>query len=165
MGQKYQIPIRYWYFLGIPNFWLPIGITKSKFASLWSNSVLPETHSFLFKCSSLRTSTVGKCINKCINFKCQRRPLCLPLNPPFDIVGAGPWLCSSSSGPRAVPDCWQQRPILHSEWSLRDPIQRSTAGDLSLPTSLRGDASVWHSADCPAPCELRCAGSARHSQG
>ena len=27
LGQKYQIPILYWYFLGIPNFWLPIGIT------------------------------------------------------------------------------------------------------------------------------------------
>ena len=28
VGQKYQIPIWYWYFLGIPNFWLPIDITS-----------------------------------------------------------------------------------------------------------------------------------------
>ena len=27
MGQKYQIPIWFWYFLGITNFWLPIDIT------------------------------------------------------------------------------------------------------------------------------------------
>ena len=27
MGQKYQIPIWFWYFLGIPNFWFPIDIT------------------------------------------------------------------------------------------------------------------------------------------
>ena len=26
-GQKYQIPIWYWYFLGMPNFWFPIDIT------------------------------------------------------------------------------------------------------------------------------------------
>ena len=26
-GQKYQIPIWYWYFLGIPNFWWTIDIT------------------------------------------------------------------------------------------------------------------------------------------
>ena len=28
LGQKYQIPIWFWYFLGIPNFWLPIDITN-----------------------------------------------------------------------------------------------------------------------------------------
>ena len=28
LGQKYQIPIWYWYFLGIPIFLLPIGITS-----------------------------------------------------------------------------------------------------------------------------------------
>ena len=27
LGQKCQIPIWYWYFLGIPNFWFPIDIT------------------------------------------------------------------------------------------------------------------------------------------
>ena len=29
LGQKYQIPISYWYFLGIPNSWFPIDIITS----------------------------------------------------------------------------------------------------------------------------------------
>ena len=29
-GQIYQIPIWYWYFLGIPNFWFPIDITNQR---------------------------------------------------------------------------------------------------------------------------------------
>ena len=29
LGQKNQTPIWYWYFLGIPNFWLPIDITTT----------------------------------------------------------------------------------------------------------------------------------------
>ena len=28
LGQEYQIPIWYWYFLDIPNFWFPIYITS-----------------------------------------------------------------------------------------------------------------------------------------
>ena len=33
LGQKYQIPICFWYFLGIPNYWLPIDITTAYYAA------------------------------------------------------------------------------------------------------------------------------------
>ena len=38
LGYTYQIPIWYWYFLGIPNFWFPIDITSLLGAEAFENN-------------------------------------------------------------------------------------------------------------------------------